>query len=196
MKKIPTLFVRNFINKNEFILTKEVTPGMEWVLEGKGIATVKIDGSCTAIINGEFYKRYDAKGVKKAPEGAIECDTIDPITGHHPYFVKVDKDSNQDKWYYEAYLNTPNLVEGTYEVIGPHFQKNPYHLDKDVLVKHGIDVVEVERSYEGIKKYLEEHYIEGLVFYLDSKPMCKIKRRDFGLPWNKDVDDKIVKPAK
>lgn len=52
MKKIPTLFVRNFINKNEFILTKEVTPGMKWVLEGKGIATVKIDGSCTAIING------------------------------------------------------------------------------------------------------------------------------------------------
>ena len=37
-----------------------VTQGCEWVLEGKGIATLKIDGSCCAIINGELYKRYDS----------------------------------------------------------------------------------------------------------------------------------------
>ncbi len=52
MKKIPTLFVREFLNQHDFILTEKVTPGMEWVLKGEGVATIKIDGSATAIIEG------------------------------------------------------------------------------------------------------------------------------------------------
>ena len=73
MKKIPTLFERVFENKRIVVITDKVYPGMEWVLEGKGIATEKIDGSCTAIIDGVFYKRYDAKKGKKPPAGAIPC---------------------------------------------------------------------------------------------------------------------------
>ncbi len=82
MKKIPTLFVREFLDKHEFILKREVTPGLEWVLKGEGVATIKIDGSCTAIIGGVFYKRYDAKQGKTAPKGAIPCCEPDPVTGH------------------------------------------------------------------------------------------------------------------
>lgn len=66
---------------------------------------------------------------------------------------------------------------------GPHFQGNPYGLSDDVLVRHGIVVVEVERTFEGIKNYLTKSKIEGLVFWKDGQPMCKIKRSDFGLPW-------------
>ena len=33
-----------------------ITPGMEWVITGEGVATEKIDGSCCAIIDGVFYK--------------------------------------------------------------------------------------------------------------------------------------------
>ena len=61
MKKIPTLFERRFENHRVVEVLPTVTPGMEWVLEGEGDATVKIDGSCCAIIEGIFYKRYDAK---------------------------------------------------------------------------------------------------------------------------------------
>ena len=75
------------------------------------------------------------------------------------------------------------LKDGTYEAIGPHFQSNPYNLEKDIIEPHGIRVVEVERTFEGIKKYLEDNYIEGLVFWVDGKPICKIKRSDFGLSW-------------
>lgn len=105
MKKIPTLFERVFENHKKVGILPKVTPGMEWVLEGRGTATVKYDGSCCAIINGELYKRYDAKHGKKAPEG--------------------------------------------------------------------------------IRKYLEEHNIEGLVFWKDGYPACKIKRSDFGFAWPK-----------
>lgn len=186
MKKIPTLFEREYIN-HRVVLTKPiVSEGMEWVLEGKGIATVKIDGSCCAIVEGEFYKRYDAKKGRKAPQGAIPCCDPDPITGHHPHWLKVDKNNPADKWFYEALLNTADAVwDGTYEAIGPHFQGNPYNLDRDVLVKHGSAEVEVERTFEGIKKYLEENNIEGLVFWLEGEPKCKIKRSDFGFNWNR-----------
>lgn len=73
MKKIPTLFERVFENHKKVDIKSDVVSGMEWVLAGEGIATEKIDGSCCAIMNGVFYKRYDAKRGKKPPVGAIPC---------------------------------------------------------------------------------------------------------------------------
>lgn len=189
MKKIPTLFERRFENGKPVEILPVVKDGLEWVLEGEGHATLKIDGSCTAIINGEFYKRYDAKKGKKPPEGAIPCCGPDPITGHHPHWVKVDEGNPSDKWFIEAYKNTfadsdTVIDNATYEAVGPHFQGNPYELSKDLLKLHGDILPDVPRSFDGIKQYLTDHYIEGIVFWLDGEPKCKIKRSDFGLDWN------------
>lgn len=183
MKKIPTLFKRIYENHKVVDITPDVTEGMEWVLEGKGVATVKYDGSCCAIINGEFYKRYDAKKGRKAPEGAIPCCEPDPITGHHPHWVKVDENNPADKWFLNAYKNTPEIADSTYEAVGVHFQGNPYGLCDDILEKHGVKKIDVERSFEGIKQYLKNNYIEGIVFWKDGEPKCKIKRSDFGFRW-------------
>jgi hypothetical protein len=187
MKKIPTLFVRIFEHNKIKIITHEVTKGMEWVLNGEGTATVKYDGSCCAIINGEFYKRYDAKNGKKPPEGAIPCCEPDPITGHHPHWVKCDRNNPNDKWFWKAYDTTPiyHNIDGTYEAVGLHFQGNPYGFKyDDILIKHGIEHIEqLERSFDGIRRFLEEHYIEGIVFWKDGEPQCKIKRSDFGYEW-------------
>lgn len=189
MKKIPTLFEREFENHRVVKVLNKVTPGMEWVLNGEGIATVKIDGACCAIINGEFYKRYDAKHGKPIPEGALKCqEEADPITGHLPCWVKCNRENPADKWLFQAYdyamsEHYGELRDGTYEAIGTHFQGNPYNMDNDVLVRHGQAVVEVERTFEGIREYLIEHNIEGLVFWKDGVPQCKIKRSDYGLKW-------------
>lgn len=56
MKKIPTLFERIYENHRVVGITPNVTPGMEWVLAGEGTATVKIDGSCCAVIGGRLYR--------------------------------------------------------------------------------------------------------------------------------------------
>jgi hypothetical protein len=184
MKKIPTLFERQFECGKVVGITSNVKEGLEWVLEGKGIATEKIDGSCCAIINGTFYKRYDAKKGKTPPEGAIPCCEADPITGHHPHWVAVDENKPADKWFVNAYKNTPDIQDGTYEAIGPHFQGNPHDLSDDILEPHGVKHIEVERTFEGIMQYLADHYIEGIVFWLDGEPRCKIKRSDFGFAWN------------
>lgn len=103
MKKIPTLFERVYANHKVVAITENVTPGCEWVLRGEGIATVKIDGSCCAVINGEFYKRYDAKKGKTPPAGAIPCCEADPVTGHHPHWVRVSREDPADRWFVRAY---------------------------------------------------------------------------------------------
>lgn len=188
MKKIPTLFVRKFENGKPKSVTDAITAGCEEAFF-HGEAKVKIDGSCCAIINGEFYRRYDAKHGKPAPKGAIPCCEPDAITGHHPHWVKVSESNSDDKWYILSYHFTRQsgqLSDGTYEAIGKHFQNNPYNLDYDMLVKHeDIKVVTVERTFEGVRKWLEENNQEGLVFWLNGEPVCKIKRSDFGLKWNK-----------
>lgn len=188
MKKIPTLFERTFENHKVVGITDKVHEGMEWVLHGEGIATVKYDGSCCALFDGEFYKRYDAKKGKKPPEGAIPCCNPDPITGHHPHWVKVDFNNPADKWFVNAFQNTMSaysglIPNGTYEAVGKHFNGNPYEFSDDMLVKHGASFIAVERSFEGIKEYLEKHYVEGIVFWKDGEPQCKIKRSDFGFKW-------------
>ncbi len=42
---------------------------------------------------------------------------------------------------------------------------------------------DVPRNFEGIRDYLATHYIEGIVFWKDGQPQCKIKRSDFGFDW-------------
>ena len=134
MKKIHTLFEREFEDHRVIQIHKTPIPGMEWVLQGEGIATIKWDGACCAIIGGIFYRRYDAKHGKPIPEGAIPCEeTCDPVTGHLPCWLKCDRNNPQDKWFFAAYDNCSYLTDGTYEAIGPHFQANPYHLQKDIL---------------------------------------------------------------
>lgn len=187
MKKIPTLFEREFENHRVVKVTEKVTPGCEWVLEGRGTATEKVDGSCCAIMNGKLYKRYDAKvGQRRVPNGAIACQPEpDPVTGHWPHWVPVDATRAENKWYVAAYINTPWAIEdATYEAVGPHFQSNPYGLDEDFLEMHGrIIIHDCPRDYEGIREYLSAHEIEGIVWWLDGEPRCKIKRSDFGFEW-------------
>lgn len=185
MKKIPTLFTRVYENHKIIDILPEITPGCEEAFLN-GNATIKIDGSCCAIFDGELYKRYDAKKGKKPPVGAIPCCDPDPITGHWPHWVKVDKDNPNDRWFVEAMKNTSDeLTDGTYEAIGPHFNSNPYGMLKDMLELHGVEKVTVKRDFDSIKEWLETNNEEGLVFWLDGKPVCKIKRTDFGLKWPK-----------
>jgi hypothetical protein len=188
MKKIPTLFKRVFDNHKIVDITPEITPGCEEAFYN-GNATTKIDGSCCAIIDGVFYKRYDAKKGKRPPEGAIPCCDPDPITGHHPHWVKVDENNPADKWFVDAYKNgmhrydTSCLNDGTYEAVGPHFQGNPYQYPYDTMIRHGDISINVARDFESIRSYLKKNCIEGIVFWLDGEPVCKIKRSDFGFRW-------------
>ena len=187
MKKMPTLFRREFKNHEVVKTYAEVTPGCEWGMRGEGVATEKVDGAACAIIDGVFYRRYDAKkGQKRMRDGAIPCqEAPDPVTGHWPFWVPVDTERSEDKWFARALENTKWVGEdGTYEAVGPHFQTNPYGLDEDFIERHGrIEIKNLPRTYKDIKEYLREHEIEGIVWHRGNGEMCKIKRTDFGYAW-------------
>lgn len=207
MKKIKTVFV---IDRETNHATTEVNSGADWVLNGEGIATLKVDGSACMVKDGELYKRYDRKLQSKyvkqlrsgkdlvvtedmfntLPDNAIPCqDKPDPVTYHHPHWVKIDKNKAEDKFHIEALeAFGENLEDGTYELIGAKVNNNPYGLSTHVLVKHGAEVLNVpDRSYEGIKEFLTNLNGEGIVFYHPDGEMFKIRRKDFnGLFWNHD----------
>lgn len=204
MKKIPCLFQRTFkprLNGKGTVaeLLPAVTLGLEWVLDGGGVATVKIDGTACAVIERDgfmpwvplplrsrfhLFKRYDAKGGKPAPANGIPCDDPDPVTGHWPHWIPVE-DEPESRWHREAYLRLPEPIPvGTYELAGPHLQGNPHGYPEDVLIRHGSIVVDLpSRTFEGLREYLSTAAFEGIVFWADSEPQCKIRRADYGFAW-------------
>lgn len=185
MKKMPTLFKRQFENHEIIKCLNKVNEGCEWVLEGEGYATEKLDGTCCMIKDNQLYRRYDYKKGRILPTSAIPCQEVaDPITGHWPHWLLCDRNNPQDQYHFIAFDKQKEWEDGTYELIGLHEQGNPYHLDTDILEKHGLRILnDVPRTFEGLQKYLNEHYIEGIVFYKENGEMCKIKRTDFGFKW-------------
>lgn len=182
MKKISTLFKKDPNDLGKVI--NEVNPENQWAFGGEGIPTRKYDGTATAIINGELYKRYDVKKGKGVPDGAIPCQEADLITGHHPHWLKCDRNNPADRWHFEAF-DKAVLLDGTYELIGEKVQGNPEKEEGHHLIKHGSHLLHglvYPLTFDGLKQYLENVDIEGIVFHhkLDGR-MCKLRKSDFGI---------------
>lgn len=197
MQKIISLFKRAY--DGDRLVYNEVVPGAEWVLAGEGIATRKFDGTCCLIRDGKFYKRYDAKaftvgdnGEKKPynrqpPEGFEPAQDPDPNTGHWPGWVPVG-DGPDDKYHREAWeyllkvcqVTGGHPANGTFELCGPKVQGNPENFKDNQLIPHGAWLLEdCPRYFDGIKAYLQNAGIEGVVWHHPDGRMVKIKRKDF-----------------
>ena len=108
--------------------------------------------------------------------------------------MRVDPANPDDKWFVKALEwnkqhQTDPLEDATYEAFGKHFNGNPYNLEDDRLIQHGILGVLVKRDFDSIRDWLGTHNREGLVFWLNGEPVCKIKRTDFGLKWPVPKED-------
>ena len=186
MKKISTLFKKDPQDLGRVI--NEVNPENQWVFNGEGIATRKFDGTATAIINGELYKRYDVKKGRQVPNGAIPCQEADLITGHHPHWLKCDPNKNEDRYFFDGYNSLAEfgkIEDGTYELVGEKVNCNPEKIEGHHLIKHGTKILELENlNFEYLKQYLSnpELDIEGIVFHHKSDGrMCKLRKSDFGI---------------
>ena len=183
MKKISTLYKKDPNDLSRVI--NEIAPENKWVLHNEGVATRKFDGTATAIIDGELYKRYDIKHGKKVPLNAIPCQEPDEITGHWPHWIKCDRNNPADKWHFEGFDCLSDKADGTYELCGEKLQGNPERLNGHVLIRHGIELLDVhDFSFDGLKSYLSNpaNDIEGIVFHhIFDDRMCKIRKCDFGV---------------
>lgn len=208
MKKIPTLFVRD--ETNRALVVNLVTPGCCWVIAGEGIPTRKFDGTCCMVRDGKLYKRYEytCRGKDRAggwllpksvPAGYESASEFDPLTGKQFGWVPVG-DGPEDKWHREAWQDSFEMMisggvghncglpDGTYELLGPKVQGNPEGFQCHSLVAHGsslqrngiVELPGCPRDFDGLKAYLAEHDIEGIVWHHPDGRMCKVKKRDFG----------------
>ncbi|MEE8423872.1 MAG: DUF5565 family protein [Thermodesulfobacteriota bacterium] len=178
MRKMPTIFVRNHENMGEIL--NEQHHECEWVFSGEGVAKRKYDGTCCKVESGTLWKRREVKPGKKIPAGFVE-EQLDLNTGKRVGWMPVKKPADkQDKYHCEAFNGQK---DGTYELIGPKIQGNPEGIDRHVLVAHAKAEIfeDCPRDFDGLKKWLANHDIEGIVFHHSDGRMAKIKKRDFAL---------------
>lgn len=187
MKKMSTLYKKD-PNDPSKVLIGQIAADNMWVFDEGVLATQKFDGTSCAVINGELYKRYDAKHGKVAPEGAIPCCEPDLITGHHPHWLKCDRSKREDQYHFEAFDAAEGKFEdGTYELVGPKINGNAEHLTNHILVRHGYISADEEltqyllKDSDRIERYIFFDEMEGLVFHHPDGRMCKIRAKDFGM---------------
>lgn len=203
MRKIISLFQRNY--EGDRLIRDEIVPGAEWVMDGEGIPTEKIDGTSCLWRDGKLWKRYDAKQAPtaaaqpgqetpkiKAPKAPpplwVPAQDPDPITGHWPGWLPVC-DAPEDKWHRAARFAPAGEapMEGTYELVGPKVQGNPHGLAEHLLYRHGASaftsVSDAPRDFKGLRDYFAVVSVEGIVWHHSDGRLVKIKTRDFGLRW-------------
>jgi hypothetical protein len=178
MKKIPTIFERDWGGDRSRVLDR---PHSEcgWVFAGEGVATRKINGTCCLVRDGHLFERREFKKNDPGP-GTLEVVEFDDETGKSVGWVPVTDDPS-DRWHREAF--SPDLADGTYELVGPKVQGNPEGYERHSLVPHDalIMVDQPPREFAGLASWFVGKDIEGVVFHHPDGRMGKIKKRDFGL---------------
>ncbi len=192
MKKIPSLFLRDF--EKSGVATDEPNPECQWVFKGEGVATQKYDGTACMIRNGKFYKRRMVKKDKTPPTDFILAGA-DERTGKTFGWVPVDLNVmddfeggryylGADRWHSEAHdKHGHSPADGTYELCGPKIQGNPEQLPTHQLLSHdnAKQFPIIPRTFNGLKDFLKDMDIEGLVFHHPDGRMAKITKTFFGL---------------
>lgn len=155
MKKIPTLFVRDYTTG---YVIPQITPGCEWVMEKAWPAHRKYDGTCVGLFlsvkgevrinegvgSGEIDKPEDLtevwmsrREVKQGHEfpDNFEIEQFDSTTKKTFGWEPVEQ-SPFYKHFLEAEAGLPNRYLGTYELCGPKVNGNPEKFKNHRLVHH------------------------------------------------------------
>ena len=187
MRKIPTLFVRNETDRR--YVTDVVTPGCEWVIEGHGVATRKLDGTCMMFDGATWWARREVKPGKLPPAGWVEVEhdeTTGKSVGWEPAeqspFAKLWRDALDN-----AVFGPDSFAAGTYELCGPKVNGNPEGFAVHLLIAHAdAQVLACPTNANGIRGFVAEAHksdrYEGIVWHWEREDgtvlMAKLKARD------------------
>ncbi len=189
MQKIPTMFERGPDHK----VTNIVRADCQWVIDGEGVATEKLDGTNVRLtIRNSTCVRLEKR------RNPLREQKFNGITW--PWYV--------DAWVADAIRDPSNqhviaAMQGTNfrdwpdgehvaEAIGPKIQGNPLGLEKHVCVPFLLGAAELQvedlcRTFLGLRNgifdadsvYSPGNQPEGIVFHHPDGRMAKIKRKDF-----------------
>lgn len=188
MRKIPTVFVRDF---RTHLVTPEVTPGCEWVLKGEGVPTRKFDGTCVYKDDeGKWWARRTVKEGRTPPANFVPIEKAK----HRDTEITIGWTPIEDSPHYGVWLlardASPTPDAGTYELIGPDIPEpdaNPERVSWPGLVAHRAAVrlhhVPTSPTFAKLGAYLtlkhEECGMEGIVWHHPDGRMAKLKAKDF-----------------
>lgn len=181
MKKIPTYFERDWDGDRSRVVPI-INPACQWVADGEGVATRKIDGACCMIRDGRLFKRRELKPTEDDPPGFLRAD-YDVETRKTVGWVPVG-DGPDDRWFREAFDTLLDKAPGTYELVGPKVQGNPEGFPSHCLISHGLHLAmedQPPRDFDGLRAWMAGKDIEGVVWHHPDGRMAKLKLRDFGL---------------
>lgn len=196
MKKIPNLFLRDWNgNRSRVLPVYNPEADVSWVVNGEGIATAKVDGSACMVRNGKLFVRYDAKPGKTAPAGFEPCQDRDEKTGHMPGWIPAEGNSGA-KWHVDAFINSGGdlLPDGTYEACGPSHQTNPHRFTVNLLIRHGLIPIHVNRARFGTPEEAMAELQNVLLSFTFSHPQIgeEGRSRAEGVVWH-HPDGRMVK---
>ena len=162
MPKLESVFVREMDKDGEYVVTEEITPGMEWVFKGdenEVLATEKLDGTDVSIIieNGQITSIWNRK------------ERI-PFFSKTKIFIVEGVIEAFKRGYTE-------LEDGQYfgEVIGIKLNGNPYKLEGHLWLPFNTYCREhlayksyhkYPKSFENIKKWFFSDIKDGGIFSL------------------------------
>ncbi len=166
---IPTVFKRDY---ETGLITDQVSKGCEWVLAGEGRPIRLFDGRLVKVEirpAGQLARIYAVKNGGWEPLNIRESADI-------PLFKAVFA-TDFEKWPgggYECEAVGPDIEGGREGLV---YRIRSYALEPEVLNY-------VERSFGGMKRYLEENSIFGIVWADPGmRRYAKVQRGDYGLCW-------------
>lgn len=196
MRKIHCLFERDW--SQDVPARPELNDGMGWVQDPHVpvVPTEKYDGTCVLITENNYWKRRTLDpGDQPPPNFELAAGGLDE-NGQRRGWVPVEEGDPNDQYHMKGIRNFMWEFDkipppGTYELVGPKIQDNPYDLDRHMIWRHGKNVYSSLRfkgfEYDHVRNLLRGlrgKYGEGFVLYeLGGSRLAKITRRDFGLEW-------------
>ena len=172
--------------------------GMNWVVNGDGIATILYDGRPAFIEAQRVFRRFDLKKGDPQPSGfklfmvsaAEHSRYLDGSYDVKRGWLRVlfgSEPMEQDIPYLEAHAawtkGQTGMNDGLYECIEtPDGFRFVSHTGDESILDG------VKRTFEGMFDFLRECKppIKGIVFHHPDGRMAKIRRKDFGLKWPSD----------
>ncbi|MDE1821182.1 MAG: hypothetical protein KGJ23_07895 [Euryarchaeota archaeon] len=182
MNKIPTIFDRG----EHFEVTPKVREGTEWVFQGEGVATEKLDGTNIRLT----VSAGKVTSVEKRRNPTRE----EKAEGIEPGYVPAKREDPNDVHIFRAVdgTDTGDWPDGAWpcEAVGPKIQGNPLGLSKPVcypFTLRPVVIPDVPRTFDGLREFLGNfdsryspgHPAEGLVFHHPDGRMAKLKKKDF-----------------
>lgn len=184
MKKIPTIFERDW-NGEKSRVTDQINPAAQWVFDGEGVPTRKLDGTSCMVRDGKLFKRRELRNGDSEPLD-FERAEYDNETGKTVGWVRVGN-GPEDRWHREAFDPETNWPDGTYELIGKNVQGNPEKMIGHTLIPHSAQWLVIRefpagaaRDFNSLRAFFSDSDMEGIVFHHPDGRMAKIKGRDFG----------------